>query len=486
MDEKANLTRRDFLKAAGSAGVLAAIAGLPFPLLKQPSAKVIVVGAGIAGLNAAHYLKRGGVSAEVYEASARIGGRIFTVNDALGLGLRTEYGGEFVDSTHTEILTLAKEFELDVDDRKSPAERSLIPRAYFFGGILRSEAEVIEGIKPFLERIRVDANSLPRDFDFTNPGTAGTLDNLSLAEYFHNIGLSGWVKDLLEAAYVSEFGLELADQSALNFITFVSTDISDEFKVFGASDERFLIRGGNAQLTKMLSERLRYEVKKSHRLEAIKSKGRGFTLTFRTEGAVKDIDADIVIMAIPFSILREVDIKMDLPPWKTKAIRELGYGTNTKIMSGFEKKVWREEGFLGEIFSDANFQLAWDNSQMQNLGHGGLTSFTGGKTGLEAGTGTVDFQSDRFVESLEKIFPGISQTRNGRNQRFHWPSYPFAKGSYAAYKPGQWTSVRGAEMKPVGNLFFAGEHCSLEFQGFMNGAAESGKSAAMDVLKLLG
>jgi monoamine oxidase len=67
----------------------------------------------------------------------------------------------------------------------------------------------------------------------------------------------------------------------------------------------------------------------------------------------------------------------------------------------------------------------------------------------------------------------------------HWPSYPYSLGSYAAYKKGQWTTIRGAEFKPVGNLFFAGEHCSLKYQGYMNGAAETGFLAAQEILKVL-
>ncbi|MFI5265058.1 MAG: flavin monoamine oxidase family protein, partial [Candidatus Kapaibacterium sp.] len=340
-------------------------------------------------------------------------------------------------------------------------------------------------IKPFLEKIRADADSLPQNFDFLHPGNAAGVDAISLAEYFHTLGVSGWIKDLLEVAYVSEYGLELADQSALNFITLVSTDIAEEFKIFGTSDERYKIKGGNQTITSKLSDHVTDQIHLSHKFESIRSKGKGFTLTFQDESAIKDIDADIVIMALPFSVLRDVEIKIELPPWKKKAIQELGYGTNSKIMTGFTKRLWRNEGYLGEVFGDEHFQLAWDNAEFQTGEAGGMTSFNGGNRGLQAGSGTVGSQSDLFTASLEKVFPGIAQIRNGKNHRFHWPSYPFTKGSYAAYKPGQWTTIRGAEAAPIGNLFFAGEHCSLEYQGFMNGGAETGRKAAEDVLKLL-
>jgi len=479
------VSRREFLKGIGGAAALMAIGGSPVTIQKRTAPKIVIVGGGIAGLNTAYYLKKAGIQSQIYEGSSRVGGRIFSVKDALGPGLVTEFGGEFIDSTHREMFTLAKEFGLKFEDRKSDAEKTLIPRTYFFTGARRSEAEVIEGIKPFLESIRNDAGLLPQNFDFKNPGNAGSFDTISLAEYFYKLEVSGWIKDLLEVAYVSEFGLELADQSALNFITFVSTDITEEFRIFGTSDERYKIQGGNGSIVSKLSDLLQDRIHLSHHLEAIKNRSKGFTLTFRNENSVKEIDADIVLLAIPFSVLRNIDMKIELPPWKKKAITELGYGTNSKIMTGFTKRLWREQGFLGEVFSDDHFQLAWDNSEFQIAEAGGMTSFNGGKRGLEAGSNTVEYQADMFLQGLDKVFPGISQVRNGKNQRFHWPSYPFTKGSYAAYKPGQWTTIRGAEGAPVGNLFFAGEHCSLEFQGFMNGGAETGRKAAEDIMKLL-
>ncbi|MGE4055195.1 MAG: FAD-dependent oxidoreductase, partial [Vicinamibacterales bacterium] len=72
--------------------------------------------------------------------------------------------------------------------------------------------------------------------------------------------------------------------------------------------------------------------------------------------------------------------------------------------------------------------------------------------------------------------------RNGRVSRFHWPTHPWTKASYSCYRPGQWTTIAGAEGLPVGNLFFAGEHCSYDFQGYMNGAAQSGADTARAIM----
>lgn len=478
-----NISRREFLKrSATAAAVIAATAYLPRNAFAKDPPRIAIVGAGIAGLNAAYSLRKAGIIAKVYEGSSRTGGRIFTAKNVLADGLTTEFGGEFIDSDHSEMLALAHEFGLELRDRK---DSSSLKRAYLFGGKLRTESEVISAINPYLEKIRSDADSLPKYFDFENPGNASTLDRLSLAEYFGKLEISGWIKDLLETAYVTEYGLELAEQSALNLITLISSDISRGFEIFGSSDERYVTRGGNSRFTEELSARLPDQIDLSHKLESIRSKDTGFTLTFNANDSAKDIHADIVLLAIPFPILREVEMKTELPVWKRNAIHELGYGSHTKVMTGFTKRLWHDGGYTGEIFSDESFQLAWDNSQLQPGDPGGLTSFTGGNLATEAGKGTAGFQSEKFIKELRNIFPGAAEASTGKNARFNWTTNPFTKGSYSVYKPGQWTTIRGAERKSVGNLFFAGEHTSLEFQGFMNGGAETGKKAAEEILTLL-
>jgi monoamine oxidase len=104
---------------------------------------------------------------------------------------------------------------------------------------------------------------------------------------------------------------------------------------------------------------------------------------------------------------------------------------------------------------------------------------------MELGHDSPERQLNRLIVGLERAFPGARDARTERVVRFHWPTHPFSKGSYACYKVGQWTSIGGAEGETVGKLFFAGEHCSSDFQGYMNGGAESGRVAAHAVLAML-
>ncbi len=483
-------SRRDFLKV--SSGAVAALGMAYSPLINAAARhldgpRIAIIGAGIAGLNAAYTLKKAGIHAALYEANTRAGGRIYTARNIVAPGLTTELGGEFIDSGHEDMLQLASEFGLELLDRELPAE-AVLKSGYFFAGQHYTETQIIEAFRPLAARIQADTETLGEIVDFENEGNATRLDNMSIAEYLESIGATGWIRDLLTVAYVTEYGLEADHQSALNLIFLISTDVSNnKFAVFGDSDERYKIKGGNQRITSALEQRLRGQIHLGYRLEAIAEKKTGFVLVFQApSGRVRDIRVDVVIMTLPFSVLRDVDMRVDLPGFKRRAIAELGYGTNAKVLVGMQQRIWRNQGYQGDILTDEAFQLAWDNSQLQPGVEGGLTLYSGGRAGLKVGKGTPLQQADRLMVGVEKAFPGVNALRNGRVARFHWPSFPYAKASYACYKPGQWTTIAGAEIKPVGRLFFAGEHCSYDFQGYMNGGAETGRRAAEAVLETLG
>jgi monoamine oxidase len=486
------LTRRHFLRASAAAvAALGArsVAGPLAPVLAaetRTGARVAVVGGGIAGLNAAYRLRKAGVRATVYEASTRSGGRMFSRRDAIGPGLVTEFGGEFINTDHEDVMALVKEFNLPLMDMKSPDEAKL-KDAYFFGGRHRTEAEIVDVFRPIAKRIAADADSLGDVIDYRNPGGATALDRLSLAEYLRRIGATGWVGQLLDVAYVVEFGLDSGEQSALNFIDMIGTDLSGGFEIVGDSDERYKVRGGNQRIVDAIAARLDGQMMLGHRLTSLRPSGRGLTVTFDRRGTGPvDVNADVVILALPFTLLREVNVRVELPAFKRKAIRELGYGTNAKLMYGLLERPWRARGQSGTAYSDEAFQLCWDNSRAQGAVVGGITLYSGGKPGVAVGQGELDAQTARLFPGVERVHAGASAARSEKGARWHWPTYPFTKASYACYKPGQWTGIRGAEAAPVGNLFFAGEHCSLDYQGFMNGGAETGRFAADAVLRRIG
>src|SRR5690606_33920793 len=154
-------------------------------------------------------------------------------------------------------------------------------------------------------------------------------------------GVSGWLRKLIDVAYTTEMGLETDRQSALNFLTFIGTDDKDRFAVFGSSDERFHVRGGNNLVVHGLGAKLADAVETGSVLEAVRGDASGYTLTFRRDGATRDVAARQVILALPFTLLRKVRVDVALPPLKRQAIDTLAYGTNAKLMIGYDRRVWR-------------------------------------------------------------------------------------------------------------------------------------------------
>ena len=498
------LHRRQFIGDVTKAGVALSAAGLlngcrkaadlfveEPPVSKESNfkstqPKIVVLGAGMAGLNCAYQLKKTGYASSVYEASRRVGGRIYSEQNVISPSQMTELGGEFIDTEHKDMLKLCREFNLPLLDTLSPTEAELLRDTFFIDNRFYSEAEVLAAFEPYQKRIAADIRSLPLTMTFEQHDSQTLyFDNLSIKAYLDSIAMDGFLRKGIEIAYLTEYGLETEEQSSINFLYLFSANTSQGFQIFGSSDERYKVAGGNQRVTDALYNQVRSQVVTERKLIRIKQAARGYTLTFNIGSRTETVQADMIICTIPFSVLRDIDFEVSLPQWKKNAIDNLGYGTNSKLFLGFSLPIWRSYNHSGYMFSNGEIQTGWDNTQLQNGGGAGFTVYQGGKKGLALGSGTPQSQAPKFVSQLEQMWPGCAPAFTGRANRMHWPEHPFTKGSYACYRPGQYTTIRGAEIKPVGNLFFAGEHCSSYFQGFMNGAAETGRIAAEEVVKAI-
>jgi len=485
------LSRRKFLQNAGKASLLTVAAGASFLAACTTKANpvIAIVGGGIAGLNAAYNLKRAGLFADIYEASDRTGGRIFTAKDIMGKGLTTEMGGEFIDSTHEDMFKLINTFGLPLLDTDVESEKKLNHATYFINNRLLTDRDILEMFYPYTAQLAADIDTISDVISYKEHSEADKkFDNMSIADYLTSIGISGDLYQLLDIAYTTEYGGDIAAQSAINFLMLMDPGMSETFNYSGYSDERYKIKGGNQTITDELTKRLLKQINFTYRLEAIyRSDEKGKTvLNFQTENGTKEVIADFVILTMPFTILKDIKMHCGFSDLKIRAINQLGYGRNAKFFAGFSKPHWRELGFTGFSFTDTLFQNGWDNSQLQ-IGEGaGYTIFTGGNASDQLANLSDGEFASQLMPVLESIFPGITLLQTQKFARYQWAASPFAKASYACFKPGQYTTLEGAQREPSGNIYFAGEHCSFEFQGFMNGAAQTGREAAEAIIKAIG
>ena len=482
----ARLNRRQFLRAtAGAAGTALGTVFSPQLVMGATPPRIIIVGAGTAGLTCAYRLQQAGVSAQVIEAGKRVGGRMFSLRDTFPDGQLVELGGEFVDTGHRALRRLVRDLGLSLVDIVT-ADGGHKP-VFFFQSRRVSVTEIIDAFRPLVPRIRKDMAPLRGVIPtYKQPHRAKSLDRLSLAEWLETRGVTGALRSLLETAYVGEFGLEAAEQTALNLLLMIGTK-PGSFELFGESDERFHIAEGTDSVPTRLAGRLKRSVELDTRLEAVHRRATGtYVLTVHQAGTARDFNADKVVLAIPFSVLRHVDLAgVELPVVKRLAIATLGYGMHTKLVTGFTRRVWHDTNGNGSSVSDLPYQSSWEASRGQPGTHGILTNFTGGQRSLTLGEGTLDERAAEFAGQLERIFPGVKEAHTKLAVRFRWVTAPSFLGSYACYKPGQYTTIAGAEGEAVDGLHFAGEHTSLAFQGFMNGAVESGERAAREILASL-
>jgi monoamine oxidase len=444
--------------------------------------KVVIIGAGISGLTAAHYLKKSGVvKYEIYDALKRCGGRMHTILEFLP-GITLDIGGEFVDTGHTEMLSLIKEFNLEMNDYAAdPLYKGEGREWYVINNKRYTMKQVFNEFKNFLPVIQKDLESCGENYDTPD---AIRLDKMSLEEYLAKIGITGWLLELLRCGYLSEFGLDLEDNSALNFIDMLSVSDANEVQLYGDSDERFSIKGGVVSLIDAMAAEVG-NLKLEHKLVEVNKSGNGYSLIFENG---KSTYADMVICTIPFTVLRDVKFNVGtIKPQKLKAIKELGYGQNAKLFLGFDERIWRtRHKTMGYLFND-KIHNGWDSSygQTDNKGPGLYTVFLGGKDAVHMAENKKDIQKfvDMYLPVLDKIYPGMKSKFNDNADIAWWPKSKIVKGSYSAFYPGQWNDVAPYISEPIGNIYFSGEHCSVDFQGFMNGGAETGKEVALTLLK---
>jgi monoamine oxidase len=520
------LSRRSVLKAGAAIGVLAATGSLALPRSARAATqpRIAIVGGGVAGLRCAHRLwtkwKR---PSTVYEWDDRVGGRLETLRGYFANGQIVEQHGEFVSSEHAATLNLAAGLGLTLDTASTPASYPTgTEDTYWLNGSRYSQAMLNADWQRFAWATFNNAiQQAPWPTRYTSYTQAGyDFDHMSVVDWINgNIpgGLSSQFGRLCYYVVISEYGGPPEQQSALNLVYILGYNDSSNGRQYQSkttpslygTDEKWHIHGGNDQLiTGMVGQLPSGSVKTGYQLVALKDNGNlTYTLTFQVGTSATQITADHVVLALPFSTLRNVDLsKTNLSPLKRTAISNLQLGHNAKIQIQVAGRPWNSDGYTGNMLTDLNLTApgtpsgpaigvdgGWDATSYQPGSTGIFLDFPGGADGaalaakyglaVDEGPAPVKMVNDVLV-NLEKVFPGITTAWNAGPKLAYYNDGnidPHLYGAWSQYGIGQYTGFSGIEPVREGNIHFAGEHTSMDFQGFIEGGVTSGERVAGEI-----
>jgi monoamine oxidase len=236
-------------------------------------------------------------------------------------------------------------------------------------------------------------------------------------------------------------------------------------------------------------------LRQEHQLVALSRNANGtIRLSFSVGMRTVDVVADLVVLALPFSTLRDVDLSSSgLSAKKQNVIHTFGMGSNAKLHVELAHKTWPALGFSGATYSEwDSYCCAWDDSVP--LGPNGspalLLGFPGGHVGKTGLTGpahdtapAADVAS--FLTEIEPVYPGTSAAYTGRAYEDHWALDPWVHGAYSYARVGQAATFGHLAGLAEGPYHFAGEHTSVQHQGFLDGAVETGERAARQLLRAI-
>jgi monoamine oxidase len=506
--------RREFLTRGAALGVgvgaVALGAGAALPAAAGQPERIAIVGAGISGLAAALQLRDKGITANVYEANRRVGGRMFSTvpGSYWAAGQVSEWGGELIDTDHTLIQDLAHRFGLALDDLRAAMPAGATD-TYYFDGRYYSYARASADFEPVYAALQRDLDSFdyPVTYDSDASPAGIALSNMTVYEWIESRvpgGHRSHFGRLLDVAYTIEFGAQTTEQTALGLLGLLGYQAAPgDFDMFGTSDERYHIRGGNQQLPRAIAATLPADtVRFGWRLVAIAVNADDTqTLTFAGEGGSRTVTADHTILAVPLGVMKRIDFSRARFDARKRATYEaMPMGVNGKLQLQFDSRSWNGTGAwpgrsTGESYADTGYQNTWDVSRAQPGAQGILVDFLGGDVARSFAPAHAFGSSDnpkirayarRFLDQIEPVYPGLTARWNGKALLSTWYLNPYSFGSYSYWPTGYCQYYAGYEGVRQGNVHFAGEHCSVNYQGYMEGGAEEGLRAAKEIITDLG
>lgn len=451
------------------------------------TAKVVVIGAGLAGLAAAYELSEAGHDVHVLEARPCPGGRIMTARDVFADGMYAELGAAaFIPTEPDAVMSYIRHFALPL--MEPPA--SDLPIVFYFRG--RRMLATGSGVPDWPLHLTAQERSLgllgmrtrylrsavEEVVDGCRRGeTAGLVakyDNLPFGEFMRRQGASPDATELLGICDWDVVGEDFDQRSTLDVLAQTAT-----YSFF--TSERYAIDGGNDLLPKALALTMRERIHYGAMVSWIEQDEKSATVHYSHGGFSNAISADRVVITVPSPRLGQIRFQPALSAEKRGAIREISYASVARAFIQCRRRFWIDEGLSGYAFTDLPISFLWDASGRRHDGRGVLQCFMrGGNARQFAAMG--EERRLRFVlETVNHLFPQIHENFEAALFKC-WDDDPFAMGAYAYFKPGQLARLLPAIGQHEGRLHFAGEHTApIWLRGLAQGALESGIRAANEV-----
>ena len=430
---------------------------------------VLVAGAGLAGLTAARDLTTLGAHVTLVDARDRVGGRVRTERNGFVASQHAEAGGDLIDEAHEATRRLADELGLTLKRILSSGWGYVRPDSRGRPQIVnrhpsRGWDRLSDVLSDWIARYRL----VERRWD--SPITAD-LGRRSVAQWLDETRAD----DELRQTVLALGGFFLADPEELSLLALVDQFASDEPAVW----RNYRIVGGNDTLAAKLAEPLGERLLLKTELVAVSHRGKGVRASLKHGAHVATLQTDYLVFALPATLVRRIPIAPPLPTYQHDAIVRLKYGRASKTLLQFSTRFWRGAGRLRAFGSALPFGAVWDGNEEQRGPHG-ILSLTAGGSASDA------TQSVLAKDGAAGLVPSLDWlgSRNAALVGCHhvaWETDPWARGGYAFFDPHFDPELRAWLARPCGSLFFAGEHTSLEWQGYMNGAIESGRRAAAEI-----
>ncbi|MBY0495521.1 MAG: FAD-dependent oxidoreductase [Cyanobacteria bacterium] len=434
--------------------------------------RVVVVGGGLAGLVAARDLIARGADVHLLEARERLGGRVWTVHDKEFSDVPLELGGEFIDGGHAAIRALCHDLRLTL----SPILKDGFGLALDVNGrvqLFNGQKRIWSHFKQTLSR---DAASLRADDCDWNSTTAQMMARHSARALLEARGASREVLAMFDGLR----GFFLADADRLSALVGVELAMQPRDPGHVTLSR---IKGGNDRLVQALAKQQGLKIA----LEAVVSKidqdDRGVRVHVAggsKKGAI--VSGDYLVLTTPAPIARALEFTPAVPATLRKAWQALDSGPATKAHARFDKGWWRRPGRPRAWGSNLDTGAIWETS---GTGPAGLTMLAGGR----ASRALRDLLEEGGPQRVIRRLSWLGEPEDARDFRsFSWELDPYAKGGYAVFTPDFKPEWRGELSRAFGRIAFAGDHTSRRWQGYMNGAVDSGQRAARDIeiMKLMG